>query len=365
MMTIANRKELTQRLERRLTNTYEMLKEGQQELEQSLLKTYIVESNLPTVFDIPKVNGYKTEILKTEDNTLFILKVQNRRKSGIFYIDTLNPRFWFIHTINKSEFTDSFINKFVTSTVNGLDYPWLPIQFLEGLGKEEQFRGFSLKYADKFVDADEDVAPIETLSMKLWGNTAQKVLEILRKDENLRHAVALSGIGIKHFINHDDFVISDITFQGKFTARGTSIDAYFYIIKKVQKNYEEKIRLIEGNSISISYINKGFRLSGQPMVIILKKEIEDFRSFLNHLLSSKIPFRLWGIYKFLDKDFVKINAVDIHTGHELNLEATPEWIRIYLPQRSCGNTVLRLFTNIQHYYDSDAILEVGENERVV
>lgn len=363
-MKLKNRRELTQYLEDRLTKTYERLKEGK-ELEQSLLKTYIIESNLPAISNIPVVSGYSRDILTTEDNTLFILNVHNKRGRATFYIDTLNPRFWFFHTVNKSEFTDSFINKFVTSPVNRLDFPWFPIQFLEERGREERFRGFSLRYDDKFIEGDEDVVPIKTLSMKLWGNTAPKVLDILRQDSELKHAIALSGVGIKHFINHEDYVINDITFQGKFTARGTSIDSHFYVLQKVQKTYEEKVNLIEDNSITISSTEMGFKFSGQPMAIMLKKEIEDLKSFLDQLLSSKSPFRLWGVSKFLEKDFVKINAVDLHTGHELNLEAAPEWIRIYLPQGSCGNTVLRLLTNIQHYYDSDAILEGGENERII
>lgn len=121
--------------------------------------------------------------------------------------------------------------------------------------------------------------------------------------------------------------------------------------------------MIENNSIDIYSVQNGFRFSGQPMTILLTKEIENLEFFLDQLLSSKSPFRLWGICKFLKKNFIKINAVDLHTGHELNLEMTPEWIRIYLPKGSCGNTVLRLFTNIQHFYDSDAILEGVENER--
>ena len=138
-----NRRELTQYLEDRLTKTYERLKEGK-ELEQSLLKTYIIESNLPAISNIPVVGGYSRDILTTEDNTLFILKVQNKRGKATFYIDTLNPRFWFFHTVYKSEFTDSFINKFVTSPMNKLDFPWFPIQFLEERGREELFSSLIL-----------------------------------------------------------------------------------------------------------------------------------------------------------------------------------------------------------------------------
>ena len=95
-----------------------------------------------------------------------------------------------------------------------------------------------MKYDDVFVEGDEDMAPIKNLSMKLWGNAGEKVLKILREDEELKHATALSGIGIKHSSGLEDFVISDITFQGKFTARGgTSIDGHFHLVKKTQEAY--------------------------------------------------------------------------------------------------------------------------------
>lgn len=239
-MIIENRRDLAQYLEERLNRTYEMLKE-RQELEQNLLKTYIIESNLPTIHSIPQVTGYQCDILPTEDRTLFILKIGHKKGIAKFYTDVFNNRFWFLHTLNKSQFTDSFINKFVTSTMNGLDFPWFPIQFLESIGRKDLFRGFSLRYDDKFLGVEgEDMAPIRNLSMKLWGETAPKVLDTLRKDKDLKHALALSGVGIKHYTNDDEYVINDITFQGKFTARGTSIDSHFEIIQEVQRDYEKK-----------------------------------------------------------------------------------------------------------------------------
>ena len=36
---------------------------------------------------------------------------------------------------------------------------------IEKICKEEQFRGFSLKYDDKFIGDNEDITPIKTLSM--------------------------------------------------------------------------------------------------------------------------------------------------------------------------------------------------------
>ncbi|MCG2717569.1 MAG: hypothetical protein L6408_01885 [Nanoarchaeota archaeon] len=368
-MDIQNRKQMSEYLEDVMTKTYEKLKEERElEYEQNLLKTYIVESNLKSVHELPKLEHFETNVVKTEDKYLFILTVKKGEEKAQFFIDTINPRFWIFHSVGRSIFTDSFITKFIGVTLNRLDHPWFPTQFMEQIGEKEQFRGFTLKYENEFIKKEEDEVdnvPIRTLSMRLWGNTAPKVLNVLRKDDDLRHSVALSGVGIKHFVNHTDFVIDDISSWAKFTAKGTSIDGHFYIVGDIQKRYQNIITIIENNWLSYSKSEYGYRFEGQPLTIVLKKPVEDLNNFLPDLISSRRPFRLWGIRKFLDKDFVKINAIDLHTGDKLNMEMTHEWIRIYLPENTCGNTVLRLFTNIQHYYDSEAILEGGENGRIV
>ena len=42
----------------------------------------------------------------------------------------------------------------------------------------------------------------------------------------------------------------------------------------------------------------------------------------------------------------------IDAAINLKYEITPYLIRVYLPKGACGNTILRLFTNLQHYFDS-------------
>jgi hypothetical protein len=39
-------------------------------------------------------------------------------------------------------------------------------------------------------------------------------------------------------------------------------------------------------------------------------------------------------------------------------------IRLYLPQGTCGNTMTRLYTNLQHYYDSQVTLISGSGESI-
>jgi hypothetical protein len=61
----------------------------------------------------------------------------------------------------------------------------------------------------------------------------------------------------------------------------------------------------------------------------------------------------------LADDFYRIQALDLHVGNTLTFEASPKFVRLYLPSGACGNTVIRFFTNLQHYYDSLVRAEDG------
>ena len=37
-------------------------------------------------------------------------------------------------------------------------------------------------------------------------------------------------------------------------------------------------------------------------------------------------------------------------------------MRVYLLDGSCGNTIARLYTNLQHYYDSQVTIEWGRED---
>jgi hypothetical protein len=62
--------------------------------------------------------------------------------------------------------------------------------------------------------------------------------------------------------------------------------------------------------------------------------------------------------------FSSITGVDLHTGGKLNLELLQDWIRLYLLRGSCGNTVAKFYSVIQHNYDSNAKLEGIEYGRL-
>ncbi len=67
-MPIETRRDLYNLLEIRMKKTYEKLKEDQElESGENLLKTYIIESTLDSIYSLQKVDGFKIKIDKTRD----------------------------------------------------------------------------------------------------------------------------------------------------------------------------------------------------------------------------------------------------------------------------------------------------------
>jgi len=361
-MAIKTRRDLYNLLEKRMRSTYEKLKEDQElEYGENMLKTYILESTLDSIHSLQKnIGGYKVRIFKTQDKTLYEMKVyKGDEPHSTFFVDTSDPRFWILHTLSRSDKTDQFMNRLVFSVSNNIDFPWFNTYFLENLVKNEIFRGFTLKFEEKIVD--DERLPVKSLSMRLWGDAAPKILEALRSHSSLRYSTALSGIGLKHFFDSDgDFVIENITFNAKFTSRGTTIDGHMFIVRKVLEKYKNELKTIEQNSIRYEESEIGYKVYGEPAIIEFQKEIENLEVLLDKILSSTKPFRLWGLKTKIGRDYYKAVCVDLHTGHKLTIEVSPEWMRIYLPYGACGNTVMRLLTNIQQYYDSGAKLVRGD-----
>ena len=48
-----------------------------------------------------------------------------------------------------------------------------------------------------------------------------------------------------------------------------------------------------------------------------------------------------------------MEAVDLHVGQRLRFDITTDWLRIYLFEGGCGNTVARLVSSLQHPFDGD------------
>lgn len=318
-----------------------------------LLKTYIMEANS----DLPsKLSRTSATISRrsTKLPEISVLTFRDREKGARFYVDTSDKRFWILHTNNLARDANFFFQRLVQSPEAQLDKAWLPIEMMQRISSlsGNTFRGFGLSYQDFFGQNGEGEIPVEELRMRVHGSSSIDALDALKGKEKLRRSLSYSMIRVKRG-NRREYVTEELTYAGRFIGKGgKSIDDYISLVEITRKMYRNTIETIERNSIGIREVDGRTLVEGQAFDFTLEREIEDIDLFIDHLVSSTEPFRLWGLKNKISKDFCQVACVDLHTGDAINLEVSPLLIRIYLPKGSCGNTILRLYANLQHRFDS-------------
>jgi len=370
---VSSRQQMADLLDERMNKTYAQLS-SQQELETdtTLLKTYLVEAHghdpRNGAASEPIARAFSEGILgdkvttkasQSSDESLIIVEGSVKSERIILFLDVSDPRFWLVHSMASSVSLDWLFERIIT-TLPEIDQVWLPNSLLVKIAGMGTFKGLGLDYdrrAVQDVDFEGPDAPVEFLKMQLWGNRAAEVLDLFRFSESFKHYTTLSKVKIK-FVSastgqKEHFTIDDFKFNGKVTARGTSFQCHLTLVADIYRRYKAAVRQIEEKyALLWTFDNGNINLEGEPLVIAFEPQIANLEIFVEKLFSGTAPFRLWGVPTFLSKRFCKVSAVDLHVGQTLSFEVAPDFMRIYLPKGCCGNTILRIFTNLQHHYNS-------------
>lgn len=274
--------------------------------------------------------------------------------AGSFLVDVLTPRYWLFHTSAAAAWAGKFIRDTVSSSAD-LDRCWFPWELLKQLMKtgsrpkwfKSDFLGNDLLPADN-VDA-------RRMRMQFEGDAASDVLEILAgSDPRLTRATALSQIATEVSapgLGRNDELVTN---AGRFVARGGSFElhvgfvgqairTYAELVGKTEERYSYRWEALEG---------RGVRFEGEPVLVELGREVEDMDRFVSGLFAAREPFRLWAVPNFVSESYVEAEVVDLHVGQHFRMDISPTMLRLYLPTSACGNTVMRLVTNLQHRYNA-------------
>lgn len=339
-----------------MTWAYEKTEEtfGEARGRPRLLKTFIMEANrgLPE-----QAEGFGVSVRKekTALPEVDIVTLEHNNTRAHFYVDMTDRRFWLLHTNDLSKQVRQLFDKLVYSPKTMFDKAWLPMEMIQKISNlpRNSFRGFGLEYLDYFELNRELEQPVAELRLKVAGASSLDVRKALTKEGKIENSLAYSMVRVKRG-DPKNYVINELGYEGRFTAiAGSSIDDYLSMVEMTNKIYRNSLELIERNSLGIKQIDGRTLIEGQAFDFILKREIEDVGLFADILTNSRNPFRLWGLKNKITKDYFQVFGVDLHTGDQLNLEISDHLIRVYLPVGSCGNTILRLYTNLQHYFDSN------------
>ena len=367
---VQSRRQLFDFLEEQMNTSYRsILKSGRLENETTQVKTYLVEFDWQRHQETKNNDYLTTSLTVLRNKQLAIPSVVNTDEEGFYevewqigkqpirvYLDTAtdaNRRFWIGYSLSPAAELDKILDYLSSSPSSRLDRVWLWPELLRQVQGWGEFRGVGLDYDHRYFEADRHKKEVDStsyLKCQLWGGPeTQDVLAAIMQVREGK--VNLSKIRMKYSEEErkDKFVIEDIKFNGKLTCRGTSFASHQILLNKLRVAYAEKVEEMEINHTICCSIDKESRteVSGEPVIFEMIEPIVNLDLFCNILFSGQSPFHLWGLVQQSSDDSRVVDAVDLHTGSRLFFEIYQDELRMYMYTGSCGNTVVRLFTNLQ------------------
>lgn len=321
-----------------------------------ILKSYIVESDHGVQESSFQTSKMSFNIVDTDVEKLKIIQISSDGVGNIeMFLDIQDSRFLVLHTNVLSDLATYVIEELVDEQQHGFDHTWFHSMFLRNLPEKEgnEFHGIGIKYSNEYLE-NRYTNP-EDLGVSASGSLATRLLQIVENDDLIKHRSAYNKIGIMRgdMTYPDSFVQDEISNNGYFSVRrGKSVQDHLMLIDMVKEDYANTMKIIEDNRIGLTDINGRTLVEGRPFDFIFHNKIEDLESFTTTLFNCAKPFKLWGIKSQITRDYFRIAAVDLHTGTPMNFEVADDLVRVYLSKDCCGNTILRLLTNLQTYFDS-------------
>ncbi len=376
MKRFNSKKEAFDFFEEQISRAYEKIYEDKKlEYESYLLKSYLLEIN------ISDLKSERRQILKSlfsfylQDKTIvpdvheiemdFFELIYKDLKISL-YVEWISNRFLFLYTLSKSQKVDSLLYKIVQNQPR-IDRFWFWHNFLDSqiTKYNRYFKGFSFDYDYRPIIGKNEEEIFSYLKMQLWGGgeRLRKVYEDLRGV--LKKMAILGKVRFKEFGNSkDEFIITDIKFNGKVKSYGTSIGIHRKILVELKQEYENKLIQLDKYRLKWSLENL---LEGEPIYFVFEKPLleENLHRFLESIFSGKMPFRLLGIVSQTGKYEYIAHVIDLHVGGKFVLQIFPDMMLAYLSDQVCSNTILRLYTNLQHTLNMEISLENDSKEKII
>lgn len=319
------------------------------------LATFAVEVNgaedpetaLSALTDLTSAHGLESS--PTQDEA--ILAVWD--STGSFLVDVLTPRYWLFHTSSATSWAGKFMRDAIGSSTD-LDRCWFPWELLKHVMKTgDRPKWFKSDFLGNDLLPADNVAA-RRMRMQFEGDAASEVLELLDSDERLRPAKALSQVATE--VSGPGLGKNDelVTNAGRFVARGQSFELHVGFVGQAIRTYAGLVSRTE-DRYGFSWHTEegvGLRFEGEPVLVQLGRRIDDMDRFVSGLFAAREPFRLWAVPSFVTESYVEAEVVDLHVGQHFRMDISPNVLRLYLPASACGNTVLRLVTNLQHRYNA-------------
>lgn len=376
----STRAEMVDAFEALAAKHYEMLSVDRRlQWRKNLLKTYIVEVDRIPDAELGEclrrmiASAWPSHsVMPTDDASLF----QILGSDASFMVDMVADRFWLFHSVDAADVADAAVLGTLVQTA-AADSMWLPSDFLHDLLAVEVPRGFSTSFdSDYFrrrswgeyegswryagpsdeeadeLDTLEDEAPLETLSLRMSGTQASLMLEAVESVEDLRQHLTVSRAKIRH--GEESTALVEVGFDGRALCRGPDYLQYMDLLRRILDPYSRWLQRVASDCTFrvLGEGPRGLSLDGEPIVIKFPQPVPQAEAFYARLLSGARPFRLWGKPERQSEGYWSGTVCDLHGGGVLRMDLGEEYIRVYLQDGCCANTVLRLVTNLQRAFSS-------------
>ncbi|MEA2371517.1 MAG: hypothetical protein QOH12_1911 [Solirubrobacteraceae bacterium] len=267
------------------------------------------------------------------------------------FLDTLNPRFWQLHSTSPANAVKSTVRSIVVGDPL-LDTAWLPRALLQELDGVHLWVKSAFE-ADELLGAD--------VSARRWrarfeGEAPEGLLELLRGSPYER-AATITGLGsrVSEPEVGEAMVVADYT--GAFVMGEGDFSVAASAVWTLLSRYEQWVQSLEDRHrlSSRALDDSGIVVEGDVATICFGREVEDLDRLVRGLFTAKEPFRLWGVPERAGDGWF-VDAVDLHVGHPLRIDVLRDRLRVLLESETCGNTLARLLTNLQQRLDARAVL---------
>ena len=325
------------------------------------LKAYVLESNAP-LRRRAKTERARWSMSDTGIPDLKIMNVTLGADAPVqFFVDVGDKRFITIHTNNRAEDMEKVVGALVDESYGTFDNMWMYHGMLDHIAKKvgSAFVGFSIKYTDRLLaraEAKHDASVLEDLYINISGRKATRLRNLVKNDRDFQDIMAYKKVRIMRGPRGDEkgYVHDDIASTGYFAVKhGKSVQNHLSIVEESKEIYSRAVRGVEDCRLGIDKSGGMAIVKGQALNFTLSKRITDIEQFIDVVFNTAKPFRMSGIKSVIQPGYYRVLAVDLHTGDPMTFEIARGTMRVYLSQHSCGNTIMRLLTNLQSSYGTD------------
>jgi hypothetical protein len=370
-----------------------------------LVKSYILETvpqqrqqkPLPTV-----LREAGCELIPLDES---LYKVYDKQQGvAVGFLEALLPRFPVLYTTDESRTMDSWVGGLVRKS-HALDRLWLSGRAFQELlravlllAPNHRFGRLVFRHSNLFegpdtsetaghpdgMESGEDDADGTVTGLRMRDDDdyvperRDTRFEVVDRLSELRAKLpALQGIYAPLYaISQLRFPARgpgghDFRFDGKVTNRSSSFADHRQHIEFVIGMYKRATERTESSAwlamedTHLGANAAGTRLVGAPVRLQFSKPLDQgtFDRFITSAFGRKNDrFRLWGHPIRMGSRRIHVYGMDRHLWQPIFLEISTEHILAIIPEGTCGNTVHRLVTNVQHYLDPGVQVTIGGDD---